>query len=138
MVKMKKRGNTKSAATHSFTDLLVACKQSWFNSDFNENNFPLESISSDELDWEVHEYRFDRTVNGLDAFKKLKKLGYRLCGPRRAMEYIAKNPDIQLNHPLITTVHWEFSKGFWCAPVFNRNYDKRYLNFYGLDDDFGT
>lgn len=127
----------KSAVARSFADLLSACKQNWVNDNFNEKNFPLEPVADDESEWEVYEYHFNKTVNGLDAFKKLEELGYRLCGPRRAMEYIANGHlDIQLDHPLIVTASWGDSVGFWCAPLFFRDYGKRDLRLCRLGRGF--
>lgn len=103
-----------------FDKLLVACKQDWVDySLFNENNFPLESVVSDELEWEVVEYYFDQIINGYDANKKLLDMGYCfLNGSRRAMKYISDNPDAQLKNMLIVTAPRPHQTGYWFAPCF--------------------
>jgi len=98
--------------------LLAACRQVWVDPDFNEENFPLEPVAPDEDEWEVHERHFEKKVFGEKTFRRLEEMGYRLCGPRWAMQYIAEHPDLQLNHPLIATARWWHPCGFWCAPIF--------------------
>jgi hypothetical protein len=117
----------------TFQSLLAACRQDWVSSDFNETNFPLEPVSPDEDEWEVVEYHFGRLVTGEEAFSELEKMGYRLCGPRRAMEFVAVHPDIQGDHPLVVTARWQSSSGYWCAPVFYLDVVKRkaYLEYLG-------
>ncbi len=132
------RQDNKGLGIFAFADLLAACKQNGYvNSDFNKENFPLEPVASDESEWEVYEHHFDETVNGMDAFKKLEELGYRLCGPRRAMEYVANGHlDVQLDHSLIVTARWQNSSGVWCAPIFRRHYDERRLSLCGIGGGF--
>ncbi|PIT88553.1 MAG: hypothetical protein COU29_02115 [Candidatus Magasanikbacteria bacterium CG10_big_fil_rev_8_21_14_0_10_36_32] len=105
---MKETRIKKNILTRSFADLLAICKQtSCHNINFNEKNFPLEPIDDGEDEWEVCEFHFDKNIKETSALIKLTKNGYRLCGPRRAMEFIANNPNIQFNHPLILTTCWK-------------------------------
>ena len=127
---------------NSFTDLLSACKQVWVNDNFNENNFPLEPAAPDESEYEVYEHHFDKTVKGMDVFKKLEDIGYRLCGPRRAMGYIANGHlNDQLAHPLIITARGQGSTDYWYAyapvfEIFDGNYGGCCLVLVSLDRDF--
>lgn len=136
----------KSAFDRSFTDLLAACRQDWVNSDFNEKNFPLEPIADDEAGWEVCEHHFGRAVNGSEAFKELvENPDYRLCGPRRAMEYISNGHlNDQLDHPLIVTAigghrpsePWKAFDHRPYVPVFLGDCDGRILRVCYLDSGF--
>lgn len=119
--KVKKR--KKDTGTHSFAELLAACKQNWVHDDFTEEHFPLEPVAPDEADWEVYEHHFDREISGLRVFAELENRGYRLCGPRRAMEFVAENQDIQLDHPLIIPTCWKSHDGnIWHVPLFGKRY----------------
>jgi len=100
--------------------LIAACRQTWVSSGFNEEHFPLESVAPDEADWEVYEHHFDQPIEGEEAFRRLEEMGYRLCGPRRAMEFIVAHPDIQLDHPLVITARWQERGRHWSAPFFFR------------------
>ncbi|MFA5413122.1 MAG: hypothetical protein WC348_01080 [Patescibacteria group bacterium] len=121
----------------NFRRLLDMCKQDWVNPDFNEANCPLEPVAPDEHYWEVYEHHFDRMMTGEEAFAELEKLGYRLLGGlRRAMEFIAAHPDIQLDHPLIITARWQIQDGVWYAPVARRHGGERDLGLNCLDRDF--
>lgn len=125
---------------HSFNKLLSACKQDWVNLNFNEDNFPLEPVADDENEWEVYEHFFDEDIDGFDAPERLKKLGYRLLGgPRRAMKYVAKHLNIQLDHLLVIAgVSWECPGGGWCLPVFCEDDDGRNLCLAWLDCEFDS
>ena len=129
----------KKKTAKTFSDLLADCRQSRVNPHFNEENFPLEPVAPDEADWEVYEHHFEETVTGEEAFRRLEEMGYRLCGPRRAMEFIAAHPDLQLDRSVIVTARWLDSDGGWCAPIFYRHDGRRGLNLDCLgDDDFGS
>lgn len=117
--------------------LLAACQQDEVDPDFNEANFPLEPVAPDEAEWEVYEHHFLRTVRGRMAFRGIERLGYRYCGPRRAMEFVAAHPDLQLDHPLVVTARWQDLDGNWYAPVFYRDDDERDLRLGFLAYDFG-
>jgi hypothetical protein len=109
----------------NFRRLLDFCHQDWVDSDFNEGNYPLEPVTSDEADWEVYEYHFLETVTGEEAFRRLEEMGYRLLGgSRRAMEFIAAHPDLQSDRALIITTR---SFGLF-APVFHQREAKRRLS----------
>lgn len=121
----------------AFGSFLSACRQDWVDPDFNEENFPLEPVASDEDDWEVVEYHFDRTLTGKEAFRRLEKLGYRLLGgSRRAMEFLAAHPDLQDNHPLVITVRWQHRDGDWNVPIADRRGDERKVPLVYFDYDF--
>lgn len=89
----------------------------------SEEMFPLEHVCGvgdhdltlfDHL-WGVEEYFFAPEEDGLPISKKLsllkkrvkamnKEAGYNkymLCGIRRALEYVADNPQVQVDHPLV-------------------------------------
>ncbi len=105
----------------TFAELLAACRQNWVDHSFTEKHFPLEPVAHDEDSWEVVEHRFDRAMTGEKAFVELRNLGYRLLGgSRRAMEFLAKNPDLQFDHPLVVTARWQDPRGYWCAPFADR------------------
>jgi hypothetical protein len=104
-----------------FQSLLVACRQNWVSPDFNETNFPLEPVAPDEADWEVVEHHFDRTMTGKEAFVELQQLGYRLLGgSRRGLEFLAANPGLQNDHPLVITARWRHQDGNWFVPITKR------------------
>jgi hypothetical protein len=105
----------------TWQSLLTACKQARVHSDFTEAHFPLEPMPADEDEWEVHQHRFSEVVIGEDAFRQLENLGYRHCGVRRAMQFVAKCPNLQWDHPLVVTTRWHRSIGNdWCVPVLRR------------------
>lgn len=125
------------SAAKTFAELLAACRQGWVNPDFNEANFPLEPVAPDEDDWEVYEYHFKDVVTGEQAMKELEAMGYRLLGgSRRGLEFLAKNSDLQMDHPLVITARWQDRDGDWCAPIANRSDDGRFLGLGYLDNDF--
>lgn len=131
----------KSAVTLSFADFLAACKQSSVNEicgGFTEENFPLEPVADDENEWKVCEHCFLKEINGFDAFRQLEEdPGYRFCGPRRAMEYVAEHPDGQLNYSLIVTTRVNLNACVCYVPIFHRTNDQRGLDIFKLDADFG-
>ena len=115
-------------------NLLDACRQKQIYEDFTEAHYPLEPVAADESEWEVYEHHFEETVTGEEAFTRLEKLGYRhLNGTRRAMQFVAEHPNLQLDHPLVVTARWQFSVGRWCAPVFCRDGDWCELGLDWLD-----
>ncbi len=124
----------------TFQSLLAACRQDWVHPDFEEKNFPLETVADDEDEWEVHEHHFQSAICGKIAFEEFKAmgpLGFRLCGVRRAIEFIAAHPDLQLDHPLIVTTLGLNRGSHRCAPVFDRGDGKRKVYLNSLTGDFG-
>jgi hypothetical protein len=118
----------------TFQSLLAACQQDGVHPDFIEEHFPLEPVAPDEDEWEVYEHRFEETMNGEEAFRRLEGLGYRFCGVRRAMEFIA---DLRLNHPLIVTVRWQDPcDHYWYVPVFDQGGVERVLDLRFLANGF--
>ena len=118
----------------TFKSLRSACRRIQFDSNFTEENFPLEPLAPDEDDWVVHVHDFDRVVPPERAFDELKRLGYRLLGgSRRAMEFIATYSDpglVGLDRPLVITVRRESLPGErnWLVPVFVRRGNGRRLD----------
>lgn len=100
-------------------ELLDACQQKYVSPFFNEENFPSEPVASDEAEWEAYEHHFSEVVAGETVFRRLEELGYKLCGPCRAMEFIASNPTIQLDHPLVVTTQKQGKNGIWYVPIFS-------------------
>jgi len=138
---MEKIKITKKFATRLFIKLLSACKMKWVDENFTEKNFSLEPITADESDWEVCVHHFKYYTYYFSAIKKIKKNpNYQLCGPRRAMEYIAHRRN--LRNPLIMTTHWWNSGGeCWGIPIIGRSWDyNRIINLAyiskGEDADF--
>ena len=122
-----------SLPTINFRRLLDFCHQDWVNPDFNEGNYPLEPVTSDEADWEVYEHHFDRTMTVKEAFAELEKLGYRLLGgSRRGMEFIAAHTDLQLDHPLIITARWQGYALMADRDVHGRRLDLIAIAFYSV------
>lgn len=120
-----------------FQSLLAACQQNLVKPDFNEEHYPLEPVTLDEHDWEVAEYHFKDVISDEQAFAELKAMGYRFCGVRRAMEFIAVHPDLQLDHPLVVTARWQSPDGHWYVPIFHRAREVgRYLYLDDLPRDF--
>lgn len=113
----------KKTVGKSFKDLLAACKQTWVDPRFNADNFPLEPVVDDEDEWEVRQYVFEwagmRQGNLRSFFNELACLGYRLCGVRRAMEYIADGHlNAQLTHKFLIPVSWLDSETrYWFIPL---------------------
>lgn len=122
----------------TFIHLLSLCRLDSVHPDnFNEEHCRLEPVAPDEADWEVYEHHFSGTMNGEVAFHELQKLDYRLLnGSRRAMEFLAIHPDIQIHHPLIITARWQNSEGEWFVPIAGRDGVKRDLRLSWLDEDF--
>lgn len=123
----------------TFQSLLDACHQAWVSSDINEKNFPL---IDDGTTGPVEEHCLGHDVSsGREAKKELKKLGYKLVGMKRAMEYIAVHPDNQLDHPIVVLgAQWQIQIpcGFVYVPYFYRDDGQRYLILYCLDLDFAS
>lgn len=120
----------------SFADLIGACQQKMINPNFTEENFPLEPVLPDENAWEPHEYGFNSWVQGEDALAIAQKSGYRLCGPRRAMEYIANGrQNNQLKNPIIVTTQWKNINDLM-VPIFNNGDGKRIVNVISLSYHF--
>lgn len=121
-----------AVARQSFADLLQACQQKWFNSDFTEVRWPLEPVATDEHEWEVAEYFFGDDANGDEKVRRLVELEKTgtirmLGGVRRAMEFVAAHPDLQKHHHLVVPVSARDSVGNVCLPVFCWSMD------YGLE-----
>jgi hypothetical protein len=120
----------------SFSDLLGACRQKMINPNFTEENFPSEPVLPDENKWEPYEYGFNSWVQGEDALAIAQKSGYRLCGPRRAMEYIANGrQNNQLKNPIIITAQWKNINDLM-VPVFNSGNGERVINVISLSYHF--
>ncbi len=122
----------------TFNHLLSLCRLDSVNPDnFSEEYCPLEPVALDEAEWEVYEHHFSETMNGEVAFRELQKMDYRLLnGSRRAMEFLAIHPDIQIHHPLIITVRCQNPEGEWFVPIAGRDGVKRDLRLSWLDEDF--
>jgi hypothetical protein len=124
------------AIAKTWRELFDACRQDYCNKYFNEKNFPLEPVAADEGEWEVYEHHFLEVVTGEVAFRRLEEMGYRLCGPRRAMEYIAEHLELQLDHLIVVTALWPLGCGDWAVPVFSGPSGRRDMSLSGLDDKF--
>ena len=123
----------------SFADLLTACRMGYIDEKFNERNFPLEPVVEDAEKWKMRILTFKSNMNGLIFFDRLKRWGYRYrpCGPRQAMEYIAANPGLQLENPLVVTAFWKNQEnGCLYAPIFVEEYGLRNLDIHEIDRDF--
>ncbi len=134
---LKNPGKVMAIIIATFQSLLEACHQSWVNSDINEKNFPLVD---DSTKGSVEEYCLGHDVaSGKEAEKELKKLGYKLVGMKRAMEYIAAHPDNQLDHPIVVVgARWQYPDGDVYVPYFFRSVSKRNLDLDWIDDDFSS
>jgi hypothetical protein len=121
-----------------FNYLIAACAQLEISAEFREEYFPVEPIAGDENEWKVCPHRFSEDIVGDEAIRQLgADPGCRLLnGSRRAMEYIADNPAIQLSMPLIVTAGRQFPDGYWYVPVFYWHGKKRRLILYRLDGIF--
>jgi hypothetical protein len=125
---------TVTVITATFKSLLAACHQAWVNSDITEDHFPL---LDDGTKGPVEEYCFGKTITGLEAERQLKKMGYKLIGMKRGMEYIAAHPDNQLDHPIIVLgAQWQFPIGNVYVPYFCRFNGKRYLYLIWIGYEF--
>lgn len=106
--------------------LLETCYQIKVDSDFTEDRWPLEPIAADEDEWEVVKHRFANPVTGEEGLRQLEDLAANsngqirlLQGSRRAMEYVVKNPDIQLYTSLIIPLRAQCSDNCWYLPIFS-------------------
>lgn len=126
-----------SAVASAWQTLLASCKQNWVNSDVTEEHFPLVDDGTVNP---VEECCLGHDVStGKKAEAELKKLGYKLVGMKRAMEYIAKHPDSQLDHPVVVLgAQWRHPDGHVSVPYFDRNDDKRDLHLGWIDDEFNS
>ncbi len=94
----------------SFAELLADCKLDVVNPMFNEAGWPLEPVEPYENEWELNDERvFENTVTieqGLNLLGEMSTDGHVRCpnGSRQAMEWLAKNPDKQLDYPIILPV----------------------------------
>jgi len=120
----------------TFRELLDACGQGEIDSCFNDDNFPLEPHLPGDDEWEVYEHRFPFAVHmDLGNFSSLERAGFRLCGPRRAMEFVAAHPELQLDHPIVVTAYYCELGGLY-MPVFSAKDGKRVLTFGAVGSDF--
>ena len=131
------------AVVSDWQKLFNACKQDWFNKDFTEARWPLESVSVDEAEWEEYEHFFDDDATGEVKIRRLEEMvkrgEIRICGVRRAMEDTADHLDIQLDHPRIIPVSALDSGGVLSLPAFHgRWFDgrERELFLYRVSNDF--
>jgi hypothetical protein len=123
----------------TFQSLLLACRQYWVSPSFNETNYPLEPVAPDEDEWEVYKYHFETKVKSEEIFLRLEEMGYRLLGgSRRAMEFIAENHDLQLDHPFVITARWQAPDGIWCAPIAVHDGAKHLLGLLNLKGEFDS
>jgi hypothetical protein len=109
-----------------FNKLLTACRQ-LFDRDFKETNLKLEPVETDENEWKVDEIPIESDKMSIaDGFHQLEKLTengeIRLCGLRRAMEYIAalkeKEGVGQMYHPIIIPVRVQCQDNSISVPIF--------------------
>jgi hypothetical protein len=122
-----------------FRSLLAACRQDEVGHYFNSDCFPVEPLASDEEEWVECLYVFPGDVVGMQALQDLRKLGYRPCGVRRAMKYLARNPGLQDRNPIVlTSVGTDELE--YCLPVFCRDWRhaKRCILLNNVDCTFGT
>jgi hypothetical protein len=109
----------------TFEELIVACGQDG-RRDFSEKLWPLEPVMDDEVDWKMVEYHFNDTVDGTEGLRRLDELAkegkIRLpAGSRRAMQWIAANPNVQVDHRVILPLSAKHPKSYQrCLPVFFR------------------
>jgi hypothetical protein len=123
-----------------FRSLLAACRQDEVSTNFNSDCFPVEPLASDEEEWVECLYGFAEDVVGLRALQDMLKLGYRPCGVRRAMKYLAQNPGLQdKNHIVVTSVGKD-NEYENCLPVFSRDrrYAKRCVLLNSVECTYGT
>lgn len=129
--------NLLSKLMSPWRELLYRCGQDSVHSDFNYVNFPLEETTVlDEAEWEPCEHNFSEVMRGRVAFQELEKSGYRLCGPRRAMEFIAAHSELQRDHEVVITTRWKDQDGIWYVPVFDFVDGKRIAVLSALSNDF--
>lgn len=120
----------------SFAELLADCNQDGGVSRFfTEENFPLEEYGKDEEnETEVRVFRSYKPLSNLESFAGLHTTGFRACGPRRSMEYIAKHQELQLSAPIIVTTSWvDPESGKMQVPVFCAESEKRCLQVVNFD-----
>lgn len=120
--------------------LYAACKQQFSNPrEFTEEHFPLEPPAPDDDKWRIYEHYFPETVKGDDAYARLKEMGFRtMSGLRRAMEFLARNQHLQLDHPVVITAAWRnFQDGRLYVPVFDGADGKRLVRLRPLASRFG-
>jgi hypothetical protein len=106
--------------------LYDACRQDWKDSNINEKNFPL---LDDGTVHPVEEYCLGHNVaSGKQAEKELKKLGFKLVGMKRAMEYIVAHLNSQLDHPVVVLgAQWQYPLDRVYVPCFYWDEDGRSL-----------
>lgn len=136
-------GQTTAIVQRTWQELLDACKQDWKNPSFTEARWPLEPVASDESEWVAEEYFFHDDASGTEKLRRLaemvKKGEIRICGVRRAMEYVATHLDVQLDHPLVVPVSAQGAGGDLCLPTFDCSWDDgrlRRLSLYFVSSRF--
>lgn len=120
----------KPASSLLFTQLLLACQQSWVNSDVSEAHFPL---MYDGTEGPIEEFCFNRGMAGMDVEAELRKLGFQIVGMKRGMEHIASHLGSQLDHPIaVVGAQWKSLDEDIFVPYFfahGNSRDRRGLDF---------
>ncbi len=113
-----------------FDSLLAACKLDKVDSRINEKNFPLDDDGTGNR--EILEYDFGRTVTIVEAEKELAEKGFTPIALKRAMEYVAQNPNDRKNRFLVVLGGSLCFCGTFYRPYFGWN-KKRKERFLALD-----
>lgn len=119
----------------AFQALLAGCQLKSIHPQLNENNFslePPEEIINNEV---IIYHHNDNLITGEKLFAKIQGLGYKLCGIRQAMEFIAEN---RLDIPLLVAVPWKNPKNnLIYIPLFYKINGERTADLFWLKNYVG-
>ena len=120
----------------SLAKMIEQCKLDWVNDDITAEHFPIQGKGRKRVKLEL--YRFDETVTGEEAPKRLDEAGYRAAAIEELLAFGKKFPDKQREFPIVALASsWRGSDGDLDVPYLDEFADGRDLYLRWLEGDFG-
>lgn len=123
-------------AIQSLSDLITSLKLDWVNDNITESNFPVLPEDEIQSEKEYKLFHFGRLISSKSAIAEMEKEDFRPATTRELLSWAFKNWDGKIIVVALGQI-WRDSDGNRSVSVLHFDGDKRKLNLYWFDDDWG-